>query len=142
MNKYYALNYISKIDKLYKNFIEESLKESGIEDLAVSDGNVIAVLYNTDGLTMKEIGERVNRTKSTISQSIDKLEKTGYVQRKEAPYDKRMTIVDLTDKGKEIKSVFNSISEKVINHFFQGFDEDMIELFMIQLQHILSNFSE
>ncbi len=143
MNKYYALNYISKIDKKYKKYIEDALKRDGSEKLAVSDGNVIAALYGSeDGLTMKEISKKVHRTKSTISQSVDKLEKNGFIIKYDSLEDKRSTIVKLTQDGLDLKPLFGKISDEIISRFFKGFTEEDIKRFMEYLEQINKNLSE
>lgn len=143
MNKYYALNYIGKINKVYKKIIDDALIAEGVDGIAVSDGNVIAALYSSDnGMTMKEIGEKVNRTKSTISQLVDKLEASDYVYRTKHLTDKRATIVVLTEKGKQLKPIFNKISDQLINQVFEGISDERIEAFMSTLEQIMKNLSE
>ena len=51
-----------------------NLEKRGIEGLVVSHGNILDILYDNNGkLTMKEISEGINRSKSTVTQLVDKL---------------------------------------------------------------------
>ena len=143
MNKYYALNYIGQINKSYREYIDKALIKEGVEGLAISDGNVIAALYSQGtGMTMKEIALKVHRTKSTISQLVDKLEKSGYVYKQKHHTDKRSTVVVLTEKGMMLKPIFSKISSDVIDRFFEGFSDEMIEELMKALEKIMNNLSE
>ena len=49
-----------------------------------------------------EFAERANVTRATITGLLDGLEREGLVQRKPHPSDRRMLVVHLTDRGREL----------------------------------------
>ncbi len=55
-----------------------------------------------DGINQKEIGKSLFIKPSSVNQVIVKLEEMNYLSRAIAPSDKRVLIVTITDKGKEI----------------------------------------
>ena len=58
------------------------------------------LLEHEDGLRQKAIAEAMNIGPSSTSEFIDKLEQTGYIERRPDPDDGRATRIYLTEKGK------------------------------------------
>lgn len=143
MNKYLAISKISKIRSEIFNNIECELKKRGIDGLVVSHGNILDILYENNGkLTMKEISEGINRTKSTVTQLVDKLLVYGYVTKESDLADKRISYVVLTDKGLSIKRDFKEISEIVIKKIFYDFTQEEAKILLTLLDRVISNFTQ
>ncbi len=106
-----ALSLISKIKEKGNRFIIEQLKENGIEGLVLSHGDILAVLYKDNKSTMKDIADKINRTKPTVTVLVDKLEKLGFVKREKSSDDSRITYILLTKKAEKFKPTFEKISE-------------------------------
>ena len=142
MNKYLAISKISKIRSEVFDYIECELRKRGIEGLVVSHGNILDILYDNNGkLTMKEISEGINRTKSTVTQLVDRLLTCGYVTKESSLEDKRISYVVLTEKGLIIKKDFKEISENVIKEFFYDFTEEEAEILLMLLDRVINNFT-
>jgi DNA-binding MarR family transcriptional regulator len=141
INKYLAISKISKIRSQFTEYIEFELRKRGIEGLVVSHGNILDILYENNGkLTMKEISEGIHRSKSTVTQLVDKLLKANYVTKEADSVDKRYSYIVLTDKGLSIKNDFREISENVINEFYKDFTDEEIELLSLLLDRVIQNF--
>ncbi|MDF2943188.1 MAG: transcriptional regulator, MarR family [Herbinix sp.] len=141
INKYLAISKISKIRSQFTEYIECELRKRGIEGLVVSHGNILDILYENNGkLTMKEISEGIHRSKSTVTQLVDKLLKANYVTKEADSVDKRYSYIVLTDKGLSIKNDFREISENVINEFYKDFTDEEIELLSLLLDRVIQNF--
>ena len=106
-----TLSLISKIYEKGNSFIIESLKQNGAEGLVPSHGDILVALYMNGKMTMKEIAEKIHRTKPTVTVLVDKLEKLNYVKREVSSKDSRYTYIILTEKGKEFKPVFEEKAE-------------------------------
>lgn len=141
-NKYLVISKISKIRSEVYEYIESELRKRGIDGLVVSHGNILDRLYDNNGkLTMKEISERINRSKSTVTQLVDKLLKSGYVIKEANPEDKRFSYIVLTEKGLSIKKDFKEISDSVIRMFFQDFTEEETQILLSLLDRVINNFT-
>ena len=142
MNKYLAISKISKIRNDVSSYIESELRKRGIEGLVVSHGNILDILYENNGkLTMKEISEGIDRSKSTVTQLVDRLLKAGYVTKESNLEDKRYSYIVLTEKGLSIKKDFKEISQNVIKEFFKDFSEAEIEILLLLLNRVIHNFT-
>src|SRR6202047_387556 len=75
------------------------IQEAGLGD---SDFRVLEVLLHKGPLPVNTIGPKVNLTPGSISVAVDRLFDKGLVSQVESPEDRRVRVVSLTTKGKEL----------------------------------------
>ncbi len=75
------------------------LEETGLCD---SDFRILEALLNKGPLPVNTIGPKVNLTPGSISVAVDRLFDKGLVTRVESREDRRVRVVSLTPKGKEL----------------------------------------
>jgi MarR family 2-MHQ and catechol resistance regulon transcriptional repressor len=80
-------------------YLYAGLRETGIDD---TDFRILEALLNKGPLPVNTIGPKVHLTPGSISVAIDRLLKRGLVSRVESTEDRRIRIVSLTLKGKEL----------------------------------------
>lgn len=129
MKKGNALSLISRIREKANKFIVRELENHGIKGIVPSHGDILVLLFNGEKYTMKELADRINRTKPTVTVLIDKLEEYGYVEREKSRTDSRVTYIKLTGKGIELKPVFDDISKKVDTLLYGGLTDGEAENF-------------
>src|SRR6201998_3401255 len=95
---------------------------AGIEETGLSDFGVLEVLLHKGPLPFNTIGPVVDLTAGSISIAVDRLVQKGLVSRVESAEDRRVRIVALTPRGKDLivsafrkhagqmKSVFSELS--------------------------------
>lgn len=81
--------------------------------------------FDKDEASAGELSEKLNVTTARIASILNSLENKDYIKRKEDTFDKRKTLVAITDKGKTLaidikKEIINKII-KVIKEV--GYDE-------------------
>ena len=64
---------------------------------------VLLVLWERDGLSVSEIGERLFLDSGTLTPLLKRLEAQGLVDRKRDPADDRRVLVRLTDAGRGLR---------------------------------------
>ena len=106
------LSLISKIREYGNHFIIEELKKNGAKGLVPSHGDILACLYEQNKMTMKDISEKIRRTRPTVTVLVDKLEKLGYVKRETSKEDNRYTYIVLTKKGLDFKITGKNIKRR------------------------------
>ncbi|MBP1756661.1 MAG: transcriptional regulator, MarR family [Firmicutes bacterium] len=119
-----AISYISKIREKVNRLIEAEMTGNGLEGIVTSHGDIIYALLNQQKMTMAEIAHSIGRDKSTVTTLIDKLVKLGYVVKERDTTDTRVVYVTLTDRGTELKPIFEAISNKVLGTFYDGISEN------------------
>ena len=64
---------------------------------------VFLVLWEQDGLTVGEIGEKLMLDNGTLSPLLKKLQQAGYIERRRSAEDERVVVITLTDKGRKLQ---------------------------------------
>jgi len=140
MNSSDVLSLISKIRGRVNRFIASELSKQGIKDIVTSHGDIINALFQKSKMTMAEIAERIRRDKSTVTALVDKLVRLGYVVKERDTKDTRVVYVTLTDKGNELKPIFEAISVKILDAFYLDIPENEKEELVRILNKIFKNF--
>ena len=101
---------------------------AGIEEtgLGLSDFAVLEVLLHKGPLPVNTIGPTVNLTPGSISIAVDRLVAKGLVSRVESTEDRRVRIVALTPRGKDlIVSAFRKHSGQMKKVFSELSPEEL-----------------
>jgi MarR family transcriptional regulator, 2-MHQ and catechol-resistance regulon repressor len=80
-------------------YLYAGLEETGIDD---TDFRILEVLLNKGPLPVNTIGPKVNLTPGSISTAVERLVERDLVSRIESPEDRRVRVVSLTPKGKDL----------------------------------------
>lgn len=103
--------------------------------------STLLLLFRSKGqnLSMTEISQQKNVTKTNITKLIDGLEQDGYVQRMKDPTDRRSSLVQLTDQAKSfIPSQLQDYWDKQ-KWVFDGLNEEEQEKLLQLLFKLLAN---
>lgn len=73
----------------------------------------LLVLWEKDGLTMKELGEKLYLDSGTLTPLLKKLESQELIERTRSRDDERSVIISLTKKGSELEESAAGIPEKI-----------------------------
>ena len=139
----YIVYFISRTKQKMTQFIQLQLGEQQLDELIPSHGNILTALYeNGDRMPLSEIAKRIGRDKSTVTPLVNKLARLGYVEKVAGQQDKRVTFVQLTKRGHELKPRFEQISARVYETAYRGFSPEEKEQFLSLLKRINKNFSQ
>ena len=89
----------TKAFQVAAKYLYAGLEETGIDD---TDFRILEALLNKGPLPVNTIGPKVNLTPGSISVAVDRLLDRGLVSRVESHQDRRVRVVSLTSKGKEL----------------------------------------
>jgi MarR family transcriptional regulator, 2-MHQ and catechol-resistance regulon repressor len=90
---------LGKAFRAAAKYLYAGLEETGIDD---TDFRILEALLNKGPLPVNTIGPKVNLTPGSISTAVDRLVERGLVSRVESPQDRRVRVVSLTTKGREL----------------------------------------
>ena len=100
---------------------------------------VLFALWEQDGLTHGELAEKLEITPATVTRMIQRMEKTGFVQRKPDDSDQRISRVYLTEAGRAIRAKLQLVWDRMEVENFAGFNEDELTLLRTFLLRIREN---
>jgi MarR family 2-MHQ and catechol resistance regulon transcriptional repressor len=90
---------LGKAFQAASRYLYAGLEETGIDN---TDFRILEALLNKGPLPVNTIGPKVYLTPGSISVAVDRLVERGLVSRVESPEDRRVRVVSLTPKGKEL----------------------------------------
>ena len=100
-------SYASRLREEGNKLIIAALKDAGLTDIAPSHGDILAHLLAEGPCHMSVLARR---TRSTITALVEKMERSGYVERRPDPTDARGVLVCLTARGKALAPVMDAVS--------------------------------
>ena len=80
--------------------------------------------------------------KSSVSRSIDCLEKRGWIERRRSPHDSRSKIVSLSEKALCVVEKGKEIAAKVLLDAQQGVDESQLQTTKENLSETIANLRQ
>ena len=75
---------------------------------------VLLVLWEGDGLMVKEIGAKLQLDSGTMTPILKRLETAGYIRRTRVPENERQLRVELTDNGRALRQKALGARENVV----------------------------
>ncbi|MCR5690516.1 MAG: MarR family transcriptional regulator [Clostridiales bacterium] len=73
---------------------------------------VFLVLWERDGVTVGEIGEKLMLDNGTLSPLLKKLQEAGYIERRRSADDERVVLITLTEKGRDLQEQAKDVPQK------------------------------
>ncbi|QOW09102.1 MarR family transcriptional regulator [Kaistella flava (ex Peng et al. 2021)] len=117
----FPLYVLSKeITGMYRPFLEEL-------EITYSQYLVMMVLWENDGLTVNQIGEKLFLDSGTLTPLLKRLEAKSYLVRKRKKEDERVVEVSLTEEGRNLQKMACSIPGKMAEKLNLS-DDDLLEL--------------
>ncbi|MFZ5645686.1 MAG: MarR family winged helix-turn-helix transcriptional regulator [Bacillota bacterium] len=123
-----ALALISRIREKANKYIVRELESHGVKGIVPSHGDILVILFQGEKYTMKELADKIHRTKPTVTVLIEKLVDYGFVQKEKSYTDSRATYIKLTKKGIELKPIFDDISEKLNTILYGDLSDEETEV--------------
>lgn len=74
---------------------------------------VLLALWERDGVSIKELGDRLYLDSGTLTPVLKKLEAQGRVTRQRSTDDERLVIVSLTAEGRALQDVAASVPSRI-----------------------------
>ena len=90
---------------------------------------VFNALWMGDGISVGELGERVSLDSSTLTGIIDRMERSGYVERQLNPQDRRSVLVFLTAKAREVGPRILEFADELDASLRQPFSNEEMDTF-------------
>ena len=139
-NLYEKLSTLQWLMKRHQMFCQA---ESGpFADTSRGQGRILAMLKIQPEIATKELAYLLGIRQQSLNELLNKLEKNGYVERKPSENDKRVMIVHLTEKGKQLQqpetdyqSIFNCLLPEELQQLSQYLDR-IIEAFQVQTGNV------
>lgn len=101
------------------------------------------VLWERDGISVSDLGTRLQLDSGTLSPLLKRLEGLGLVERHRSPNDERRVVVDLTESGKGLRERAVAVPRRLAAAAGLSLDE-LVELreTLVRLTDSLHDYSQ
>ena len=102
----------------------------------------LRALWDEDGLTQRELSQRVGMMEPTTVTALNSMERRGLVERVRNPYDRRKVNIYLTPKGRGLREVLLPCAAEVSDLATRGVDPADLALAIDLLHRMIINLSD
>ena len=119
--------------KLYRSFRKLSI------DITPEQWTVLYYLWSRDGVTQQELCNVTFKDKPSMTRLIDNLEKQQLVVRSPGVKDRRINLIHLTDKGRELEVATKPLVTAIMRTALDGFSDREVEMAGRMLTKVCGN---
>lgn len=100
----------------------------------------LTALWETDGVSVGELGQRLRLESNTLTPLLKRLEKLGHVERKRGKSDERQVFVFLTKSGRDLKKAAPDITRCIVEA--TGFEPEKLDALVKTVSDLRDNLLE
>lgn len=124
-------------DAIRKKYMRLYAQNNAITDSGRGQGRVLAILKMKDGMCTKDLARLLNIGISSLNELLAKLEKNEFIYREPSKSDKRVLLIKLTEKGRNVKT-----EEQPTESIFACLTDEEQEVFARCLDRITAALEE
>jgi len=104
----------------------------------------IALYYIQDHekISQRQLAHLMNISDSSAGRLLDRLQRDGHVRRVPSKKDRRVTLIELTEEGKEVIEEFLPIGTEFQDKLMTGIEEREMEIFQSVLERMVQNATD
>ena len=130
---------ISRIKQVGGRLFDRMLAEADVDAFNGAQGRILYVLWQQDGLTIRQISAQTSLANTTLTSMLDRMEQSGLILRTPSPTDRRAMLIRLTDKARSLREDYDRISQQMNELYYLGFTEEEVRQLEGYLQRVLDN---
>ncbi|MDD5182750.1 MAG: MarR family transcriptional regulator [Bacilli bacterium] len=122
---------------------EKSLLKLMNNDISIHDIHILEAISlgeKKDDVSANTIAKSLNITAGTLTTAIKKLEKKGYVIRRQDDIDKRKVNLILTKKGENVNTKHENFHKQMVDEIMKDLSVNDEMVLLIMLEKILKYF--
>jgi DNA-binding MarR family transcriptional regulator len=109
--------------------------------LTRSQWRVLRILGRNPGIRQSHLAELMEVEPITLVRMLDRMQKAGWIERREDPGDRRANSIVLTGKVDGILTQMQTISQELRQEALEGFSEQELKQLLAFLRRMKSNIS-
>ncbi|GLR65493.1 hypothetical protein GCM10010909_01710 [Acidocella aquatica] len=106
--------------------------------VAPAQAYVLRELWRNEPLSQVEISERLDIGKATVGQSLKRLERAGFIERRRNPEDGRVIMVHLTEKGRGARAPLAAAAVRQVQDIAQVLGAEAARALETQLELLVT----
>ncbi|WP_295585234.1 MarR family winged helix-turn-helix transcriptional regulator [uncultured Lamprocystis sp.] len=128
----YLVNHLAR---LFARELQARIKPLG---LSIGTFPALLVLWEGDGLTQRELIERLDIEQPTMANTLTRMERDGLIQRRQDPTDGRAQRIWLTEPARALEGVATAAAESVNSQALAGLAADERVIFLGLIRKVIA----
>ena len=120
---------------------EKSVSQSANDNLSRTEMHALENIQDSPGATLTQIADMLGVTKATVSVSVSRLVKKGYLVKTKVDQDKRKSVLQLTPKGEDCCKKHKQFHDMLIESILKEFDIAAYPDLLVSMEALLSFFN-
>lgn len=132
------LHWVNRLGFLVRKELGQLFMQEG-HDIGPEEWAVLLLLWRDRSKTPGDIAAVTFRDRTTVTRLIDGMVRKGLVSRETDPSDRRKSVVQATDRGKNLEQELVPIARALITRALQGIDPRDVETTVRSLRAMTQN---
>lgn len=115
---------------------EASLRTSQFSDVSIKEMHTIDSIGEAKLTTPSEIAKDLMLTVGTVTVSLNRLEKKGYIKRHRSEYDRRVVHVSLSKRGRLLYRLHRKFHREMVKRMVEGLPEESVDILQTGLENL------
>ena len=130
---------VTRASLVMTSAFKKSFAAAGLGSVRPAYLVVLWCLWEKEGEKMGELAKRAGLEPSTMTGLLDRMERDGYVFRKNDPDDRRALKIYLTETGAKMKEPVERLVQTTMSLLFDGVEEEEIDATNDILYRVMDN---
>ena len=127
---------VREVHRSFSRALQHRIAEHGV---SIGQWLFLRALWEEDGITQRELSQRVGMMEPTTVSAINAMERRGLVERVRNLHDRRKVNVFLTERGRSLKAELLQCADEVNEQAARGIDRDELLRMLEVLSRVSAN---
>lgn len=106
---------------------EEELKKSRFNDLTPKELHAIDAITMCENPTVSQVAGKLHLSRATMTVTVDRLVRKGYVERVRSQKDRRIVHLKLTMRGRVVGRAYHTYHNRMVRSFLQNRTDEELQ---------------
>lgn len=143
--KYYtdpdhSIGYLARV--VFRSFSRLLERRTLTHDVSAGQWRFLRQLWRQDGITQRELSERVGMREPTTVVALKSLEAAEFIRREKTDTDKRKTYIYLTPHAKALELVLAPMNAEIHEVATRGMTDAEVEVLQAMMKRVIENLAD
>lgn len=135
-----SIGYLTRI--AFRSFSRLLERRTLTHNVSAGQWRFLRQLWRKDGVTQRELSERVGMREPTTVVALKGLEKAGLITRRKMSEDRRKTFIHLTPHAKQLELILAPANAEVHEIATRGMTDKEVETLQLLLRRVIANLAD
>lgn len=135
-----SIGYLARV--VFRSFSRLLERRTLTHEVSAGQWRFLRQLWREDGITQRELSERVGMREPTTVVALKSLEKAGLITRKKTEDDRRKTYIYLTPHARKLELVLAPMNAEVHEIATRGMTDAEVETLQLLMRRVIDNLAD